>query len=158
MSLTFNEDWTAAPSNFADFTPGKIAPDRNVIDEPQVIRRVRVPHQPRNGEDRDGTGCVVDHPGSVIGTVNQVGNFEGNLTPPDNFDGGCVDNSFLWCDNLVNPANNNVDVMQLMTRDFANMVLTMAYDTKVMSASGSAVIDKKTALSQETGSRHIASS
>jgi Peptidase family M28/PA domain len=90
-----------------------------------------------------------------IGTVNQTGNFEGNLTPPDNFDGGCVDNSFRWCDNLD---NNNFDVMTLMTRDFANMVLTMAYDTKVMSASGSAVINKKTPLSRETGSRHIASS
>jgi Zn-dependent M28 family amino/carboxypeptidase len=87
-----------------------------------------------------------------IGTVNEVGNFEGNLGTSD---GGCVDNSFLWCDNLD---NNNFDVMTLMTRDFANMVLTMAYDTKVMSASGSAVINKKTALSQETGSRHIASS
>ena len=92
---------------------------------------------------------------NFIGTVNQVGNFEGNLTPPDNFDGGCVDNSFRWCDNLD---NNNFDVMTLMTRTFANMVLTMAYDTKVMSASGSAVINKKTALSQETGSRHIKSS
>ena len=48
--------------------------------------------------------------------------------------------------------------MTLMTKDFANMVLTMAYDTKVMSASGNAVINKKTPLSQETGTRHIAGS
>jgi len=108
------------------------------------------------GQDCCKTQAQVDlFAPNYIGTVNQVGNFEGNLLPPDNFDGGCVDNSFRWCDNLD---NNNFDVMTLMTRDFANMVLTMAYDTKVMSASGSAVINKKTALSQETGSRHIAGS
>ena len=89
---------------------------------------------------------------NFIGTVNEVGNFEGNLGTSD---GGCVDNSFLWCDNLD---NNNFDVMTLVSQDFANMVLTMAYDTKVMSASGNAVINKKTALSQETGTRHIRSS
>jgi hypothetical protein len=108
------------------------------------------------GQDCCKTQAQVDlFAPNYIGTVNQVGNFEGNLLPPDDFDGGCVDNSFRWCDNLD---NNNFDVMTLMTRDFANMVLTMAYDTKVMSASGSAVINKKTALSQETGSRHIARS
>jgi hypothetical protein len=108
------------------------------------------------GQDCCKTQAQVDlFAPNYIGTVNQVGNFEGNLFPPDDFDGGCVDNSFRWCDNLD---NNNFDVMTLMTRDFANMVLTMAYDTKVMSASGSAVINKKTALSQETGSRHIARS
>jgi hypothetical protein len=85
----------------------------------------------------------------IPGAVNELGNFEGNLGTSD---GGCVDNPFIWCDNL---SNNNFDVMQLMTRDFANMVLTMAFDTKVMSASGNAVINKKTDLSQETGSRHI---
>jgi Peptidase family M28/PA domain len=108
------------------------------------------------GQDCCKTQAQVDlFAPNYIGTVNQVGNFEGNLLPPDDFDGGCVDNSFRWCDNLD---NNNFDVMTLMTRDFANMVLTMAYDTKVMSASGGAVINKKTALSQETGSRHIARS
>jgi hypothetical protein len=108
------------------------------------------------GQDCCKTQAQVDlFAPNYIGTVNQVGNFEGNLLPPNDFDGGCVDNSFRWCDNLD---NNNFDVMTLMTRDFASMVLTMAYDTKVMSASGSAVINKKTALSQETGSRHIASS
>jgi Zn-dependent M28 family amino/carboxypeptidase len=89
----------------------------------------------------------------IPSAVNETGNFEGNLGTTD---GGCVDNPFIWCDNY--PDNTNMDVMQLMTRDFANMVLTMAFDTKVMSASGSAVINKKTNLSQETGSRHLRSS
>jgi peptidase M28-like protein/PA domain-containing protein len=66
--------------------------------------------------------------------------------------GGCVDNPFLWCDNLD---NNDFNVMTLVSRDFANMVLTMAFDTKVMSASSSVVLNKKTAISQETGSRHF---
>jgi Zn-dependent M28 family amino/carboxypeptidase len=87
---------------------------------------------------------------NFIGTANEVGNFEGNLGTSD---GGCVDNPFLWCDNLD---NNNFDVMTLMTRDFATMVLRMAFDTKVMSASNNAVISKKTALATETGSRHFA--
>jgi hypothetical protein len=84
-----------------------------------------------------------------IGTSNLVGNFEGKLGTSD---GGCVDNPFLWCDNLD---NNNFDVMTLMTRDFATMVLQMAFDTKVMSASNNAVISKKAALAGETGSRHL---
>jgi len=105
------------------------------------------------GQDCCKTQAQVDlFAPNYIGTANEVGNFEGNLGTSD---GGCVDNSFRWCDNLD---NNNFDVMTLMTKTFANMVLTMAYDTKVMSASGSAVINKKTHLSQETGSRHIASS
>jgi len=105
------------------------------------------------GQDCCKTQAQVDlFAPNFIGTANEMGNFEGNLGTSD---GGCVDNSFRWCDNLD---NNNFDVMTLMSRDFATMVLTMAYDTKVMSASGSAVINKKAPLSQETGSRHIAGS
>ena len=59
----------------------------------------------------------------------QLGNYEGNL---GTFDGGCVDNPFRWCDNLD---NNDPDVMTFMSRAFANMVVQMAFDTKVMSAS-----------------------
>jgi hypothetical protein len=105
------------------------------------------------GQDCCKTQAEVDtFSTGLIGNVNQVGNFEGNLLPPNTFDGGCVDNPFRWCDNLD---NNNFDVMTLMTRTFANMVLTMAFDTKVMSASGSVVWNKKTAISQETGSRNM---
>src|SRR5438270_86133 len=43
-----------------------------------------------------------------------LGNFEGNIP---SFDGGCVDNASLWCDNL---SNNDPDVLTLMTRTFAN--------------------------------------
>ena len=53
----------------------------------------------------------------------QLGNFEGNLTPPNNFDGGCVDNPFRWCDNLD---NNDPEVMTFMSRTFDNMVIRMA--------------------------------
>jgi Zn-dependent M28 family amino/carboxypeptidase len=59
----------------------------------------------------------------------QTGNFEGNLGSTD---GGCVDNPFRWCDNL---SNNDPDVLTFMTKAFATMVLQMAFDTKVMSAS-----------------------
>jgi len=103
------------------------------------------------GQDCCKTQAQVDlFQPNFIGTANEVGNFEGNLGTSD---GGCVDNPFLWCDNLD---NNNFDVMTLMTRDFATMVLRMAFDTKVMSASNNAVISKNTALATETGSRHFA--
>ena len=59
----------------------------------------------------------------------QVGNYEGNL---GTLDGGCVDNPFRWCDNLD---NNDPKVLTFMSRAFANMVVQMAFDTKVMSSS-----------------------
>jgi Zn-dependent M28 family amino/carboxypeptidase len=78
----------------------------------------------------------------------QTGPFEGiGLSPA-----GCVDNPFLWCDNL---SNNDFDVMQFMSRGFANMVLTMAFDTKVMSSSSSVVYKKRLPIADEH-SRHVA--
>jgi hypothetical protein len=65
--------------------------------------------------------------------------------------GGCVDNPFIWCDNL---SNNDFDVMTFMTKGFANMVLRMAFDTKVMSASSDAVYKKRLPVSLEAG-RHF---
>ena len=59
----------------------------------------------------------------------QLGNYEGNL---GTFDGGCVDNPFRWCDNLD---NNDPEVLTFMSRAFANMVVQMAFDTKIMSSS-----------------------
>ena len=59
----------------------------------------------------------------------QLGNYEGNLGTSD---GGCVDNPFRWCDNLD---NNDPKVMTFMSRAFANMVVNMAFDTKIMSSS-----------------------
>jgi Peptidase family M28/PA domain len=72
-----------------------------------------------------------------------LGNFEGNIP---SFDGGCVDNPFLWCDNL---SNNDPDILTLMTRTFANMVLGMAFDTKVMSSSDNTVYSKKLPIAGE---------
>ena len=72
-----------------------------------------------------------------------LGNFEGNIP---SFDGGCVDNPFLWCDNL---SNNDFDVMTLVSRAFANMVVQMAFDTKVMSSSTSVVYNKKLPIAGE---------
>jgi hypothetical protein len=72
-----------------------------------------------------------------------LGNFEGNIP---SFDGGCVDNPFLWCDNL---SNNDPDVLTLMSRDFATMVVQMAFDTKVMSASDNTVYSKKLPIAGE---------
>jgi Peptidase family M28/PA domain len=78
-----------------------------------------------------------------------VGNFEGNVP---SFDGGCVDNPFLWCDNLT---NNDPNVLTFMSRGFANMVVQMAFDTKVMSASNSVVYNKKLPIASEVGKRAL---
>jgi Zn-dependent M28 family amino/carboxypeptidase len=72
-----------------------------------------------------------------------LGNFEGNIP---SFDGGCVDNPFLWCDNL---SNNDPNVLTFMSKAFATMVLQMAFDTKVMSASNSVVYKKKLPIADE---------
>jgi hypothetical protein len=71
-----------------------------------------------------------------------VGNYEGNL---GTFDGGCVDNPFRWCDNL---GNNDPAVMTFMSRAFANQVVRMAFDNKVMSASNDAVFKPKLPTAQ----------
>jgi peptidase M28-like protein/PA domain-containing protein len=70
-----------------------------------------------------------------------TGPFEGLGFSP----AGCVDNPFLWCDNLF---NNDFDVMTFMSKGFANMVLAMAFDTKVMSSSASVVYKKQLPISQ----------
>jgi hypothetical protein len=59
-----------------------------------------------------------------------LGNFEGNVP---SFDGGCVDNPFRWCDNL---SNNDPNVLTFVSKGFANMVVNMAFDTTVLSSSG----------------------
>jgi len=76
-----------------------------------------------------------------------TGNYEGNLGTSD---GGCVDNPFLWCDNL---SNNDPNVLTFVSKAFATMVVQMAFDTKVMSASNNAVYNKKLPIAGETGSR-----
>ncbi len=55
-------------------------------------------------------------------------------------DGGCVDQPFRWCDNIgnVDPAN-----FTLMSKAFANTVVQMAFDTKIMSASNDFVAKSK---------------
>jgi Peptidase family M28/PA domain len=70
-----------------------------------------------------------------------TGLFEGFGTPA-----GCVDNPFLWCDNL---SNNDRNVLTFMSRGFAVMVVNMAFDTKVMSASNNAVYSKKLPITSE---------
>jgi hypothetical protein len=79
-----------------------------------------------------------------------LGNFEGNIP---SFDGGCVDNPFLWCDNL---SNNDPKVLTFMSKAFANMVVQMAFDTKVMSASSSVVYKKKLPIAGDVGRRFTA--
>jgi hypothetical protein len=59
-----------------------------------------------------------------------VGNFEGNVP---SFDGGCVDNPFLWCDNL---SNNDPTIFTTVSQAFADMVVRMAYDTSVVWSDG----------------------
>jgi len=79
-----------------------------------------------------------------------LGNYEGNIP---SFDGGCVDNPFRWCDNL---SNNDPTVLTFMSKAFATMVVQMAFDTKVMSASNSAVYNKKLPIAGEVGRRFVA--
>jgi hypothetical protein len=68
----------------------------------------------------------------------QTGNYEGNLGTTD---GGCVDNPFRWCDNW--PANVDADNMTMMSKAFADTVVRLAFDTKIMSSSNSIVNKKK---------------
>jgi Peptidase family M28/PA domain len=79
-----------------------------------------------------------------------TGNYEGNVP---SFDGGCVDNPFRWCDNL---SNNDPEVLTFMSRTFANQVVQMAFDTKVMSASNNAVYKTKLPVGPETSRRFVA--
>jgi hypothetical protein len=78
-----------------------------------------------------------------------LGNYEGNVP---SFDGGCVDNPFRWCDNLD---NNDPEVLTFMSKAFATMVIQMAFDTKIMSASNNVVYKKKLPIAAE-GGRHPA--
>jgi Zn-dependent M28 family amino/carboxypeptidase len=78
-----------------------------------------------------------------------LGNFEGNVP---SFDGGCVDNPFIWCDNL---SNNDPAVLTFMSKAFANTVVRMAFDTKVMSASNNLVYKKKPPIAGEVGRRFV---
>jgi Zn-dependent M28 family amino/carboxypeptidase len=94
--------------------------------------------------------CKNQHEVDLFG--GQVGNFEGNL---GSFDGGCVDNPFLWCDNLIN--NNDPAVLTFMSKAFATMVVQMAFDTKIMSASNSVVFKKKLPIAGDVGRRFVAS-
>ena len=80
----------------------------------------------------------------------QLGNYEGKLGTSD---GGCVDNPFRWCDNLD---NNDPNVLTFMSKAFATMVLNMAFDTKVMSASNNAVYKKTLPIAQEASRRFAA--
>jgi Zn-dependent M28 family amino/carboxypeptidase len=91
--------------------------------------------------------CKNQHEVDLFGGF--LGNFEGNIP---SFDGGCVDNPFRWCDNL---SNNDPKVLTFMTKAFATMVVQMAFDTKVMSASSSVVYKKKLPIAGEVGRRFV---
>jgi hypothetical protein len=79
-----------------------------------------------------------------------TGNYEGNVP---SFDGGCVDNPFRWCDNID---NNDPHVLTFMSKAFANTVVRMAFDNKVMSASNNYVSKPKLPISSETSRRFVA--
>jgi Zn-dependent M28 family amino/carboxypeptidase len=76
-----------------------------------------------------------------------LGNFEGNVP---NFDGGCVDNPFRWCDNL---SNNDPKVLTFMSKGFANMVVQMAFDTTVLGSSGQSVHKPTLSVRTNAGQR-----
>jgi hypothetical protein len=77
-----------------------------------------------------------------------LGNFEGNIP---SFDGGCVDNPFLWCDNL---SNNDPTVLTFMSKAFADMTVRMAFDNKVMSASNNIVYKPKLTVTSGDSKRY----
>jgi hypothetical protein len=89
--------------------------------------------------------CKTQHEVDLFG--GYLGNYEGNIP---SFDGGCVDNPFRWCDNL---SNNDPAVLTFMSKAFATMVVQMAFDTKVMSASNNTVYSKKLPIAGETSRR-----
>jgi Zn-dependent M28 family amino/carboxypeptidase len=89
--------------------------------------------------------CKSQHEVDLFGGF--LGNYEGNIP---SFDGGCVDNPFRWCDNL---SNNDPAVLTFMSKAFATMVVQMAFDTKVMSASNNTVYSKKLPIAGETSRR-----
>jgi peptidase M28-like protein/PA domain-containing protein len=91
--------------------------------------------------------CKTQHEVDLFGGF--LGNYEGNIP---SFDGGCVDNAFLWCDNL---SNNDPKVLTFMSKAFASMVVQMAFDTKVMSASNNVVYKKNLPIASDLG-RHPA--
>jgi hypothetical protein len=79
-----------------------------------------------------------------------LGNYEGKIPSSD---GGCVDNPFRWCDNL---SNNDPKVLTFMSKAFANTVVRMAFDKKVMSASDNSVAKRKPPIAAEAGRRFVA--
>jgi len=89
--------------------------------------------------------CKTQHEVDLFG--GYLGNYEGNIP---SFDGGCVDNAFRWCDNL---SNNDPKVLTFMSKAFAGMVVQMAFDTKVMSASNNVVYKKKLPIASDLGRR-----
>jgi len=78
-----------------------------------------------------------------------LGNYEGNVP---SFDGGCVDNPFRFCDNL---SNNDPAVLTFMSKAFANTVVRMAFDTKVMSASDNFVSKPQLPTASEASRRFV---
>jgi len=92
--------------------------------------------------------CKSQHEVDLFG--GYLGNFEGNIPSTD---GGCVDNPFRWCDNL---SNNDPTVLTFMSKAFATMVVQMAFDTKVMSASNNTVYSSKLPISGEVSRRFVA--
>jgi hypothetical protein len=92
--------------------------------------------------------CKTQHEVDLFG--GYLGNYEGNIP---SFDGGCVDLPFRWCDNL---SNNDRNVLTFMSKAFADTVVRMAFDTKVMSASNNAVYNKKLPIAGEATRRFVA--
>ncbi len=92
--------------------------------------------------------CKSQHEVDLFG--GYTGNFEGKIPSTD---GGCVDNPFRWCDNL---SNNDPQVLTFMSKAFASMVVQMAFDTKVMSASNNTVYKKTLPIASEIGRHTVA--
>jgi len=92
--------------------------------------------------------CKSQHEVDLFG--GSLGNYEGNVP---SFDGGCVDNPFLWCDNL---SNNDPTVLTFMSKAFATMVVQMAFDTKIMSASNNTVYKKTLPIAGDVARRFVA--
>jgi len=137
ITISYDASVNSAPAAFSSDVAAVVAYFESQYTDAISFNNVGIPASGvLTGQDCCKTQAEVDLFGGTTGPFEGIG-----VSPA-----GCVDNPFLWCDNLF---NNDFDVMTFMSRGFANMVLTMAFDTKVMSASNSVVYKKRLPIAAE---------
>lgn len=87
------------------------------------------------------TQTEVDLFGGHIGPYENVGTIQGQTLT-------CVDNPFVYCDNL---SNVNFDIMLPITQAFGAVVVQLAFDGNIKTSSGTAVYKPKLPITGEVG-------